>query len=84
MNYGNSLQFYATGLILNLGKERRNLLPLFMFFKLAILNSLNSAISDDANQSCDDLLELRCIYTVESYAYSTEYKPKGEANFIFR
>lgn len=25
---------------------------------------------------------MRCVYTIESYAYSTEYKQKGEANFF--
>lgn len=65
---------------MNLRKEgvSSHFLVTFYVLPVAIINSLNSSISHDAESwRRDDLLALKYIYTMESYAYSTELKTKG-------
>lgn len=75
MNYGKFSPIYAIGLILNLRKEgvSSHFLSIFYVLQVAIINSLSSEISHDAESwRRNDLLALKNIYTIESYAYSTE------------
>lgn len=66
---------YATGLILNLRQEgvSSHFLSTFYVLQVTVINSLSSEINHDAESwRRNDLLALKYIYTIESYAYSTE------------